>query len=185
MKKVVFVVLVSILFSCNKQPVVSFTRDKSYYMSGDVVKLTNTSKDAKTYLWQLPDGKTSTGKDVEFTLSSDPIYESLKTTLTGYSKNGKQTAIATDYIEVIPAMGSIVFWKSSSCGCSDITVSVELRDVNIYSEFATAPSCGTSGAGTFSDLQVGDYTYSATDGVKTWNGNFTITKRCCLNIQLN
>ena len=187
MKKTIFLSLIVSIFSlsCNKQPAVSFTQDQPYYMAGDVVKLTNTSQNAKSYIWQLPEGKTATTQDVEITLRSDLYYTTYEIYLTGYSKREKKSAKMKGYIEVIPAMGNVVFWKGPGCGCSDITVTANFQDVYLDGEFTSAPACSAVGAGTFYDLEVGDYTYSATDGSKTWNGNFTITKRCCINIQLN
>ena len=188
MKKLIFVALVSILFSCNKQPVVSFTTDGSSYFAGDIIKLTNTSKNTKSYLWTMPDGSLIETKDAEYLVDPNLYYNTtIKFKLTGFSRNKKKSTSSEQYITIVPARGNIVFWKSSSCGCGDITVTVDGNDLVVNADYSSAPPyCNNGpGAASFTDLLPGNYSYSATDGTKTWSGNFTITKGCCLNIQLN
>jgi hypothetical protein len=50
-KGLLIVTTIISLTSCQKQPSGDFNTDKSEYIAGDVVKLTNTSVDASSYKW--------------------------------------------------------------------------------------------------------------------------------------
>ena len=59
-KSLLIATAVILLTSCQKQPSADFSTDKSEYIAGDVVKLTNSSTDGSSYKWIMPDGQTNT-----------------------------------------------------------------------------------------------------------------------------
>jgi uncharacterized protein (TIGR02145 family) len=83
---------IAIVFSsCQRQITADFISDKSEYVAGDIVKLTNKSTNANTYKWTLPDGKVTTATHVDY-----PIFLSQKDSLLTFkleavSKNQKET----------------------------------------------------------------------------------------------
>lgn len=83
------------LISCNKPPVADFSMDRAEYSAGEVVKLTNKSTDAETYKWTLPDGQTSTSKNVNYTINALTMTGGYSVKLEVKSKNGKKTDTAT------------------------------------------------------------------------------------------
>ncbi|MFN4884686.1 MAG: hypothetical protein ACK5HD_00575 [Bacteroidota bacterium] len=74
--------------------------------------------------------------------------------------------------------GNVVFWQQTGSGF-DLTV-VEVNGVtsNITSEYPTDPDCGASGCAVFNNLEVGTYTYTATDGVDIWQGSIEVVEGC-------
>lgn len=198
MKRIAFIsLLVSILFSCTKKPEAKFWfvnggQDAASFRSGDVVRMINQCKNAVRYEWLLPDGRIVNDKEPEFTIPSDLCYTNFTVKLTAFSKNDKYSETAEESFSVEPQFGTVVFWKSASCGCGPITVSLFPTCPDTYTwsrtvtaDFSSAPSINTPGAATMGAYVGGEHAYSATDGVKNWNGTFTITQNCNLNIQLN
>jgi hypothetical protein len=74
--------------------------------------------------------------------------------------------------------GDVTFWQASGSG-TGVTV-VELNSVtsNITSEYANTPECSAAGCAVFNGLEVGTYTYSATDGVDVWEGSLKVNEGC-------
>ena len=173
----------TILTSCQKQPTADFSMDKSEYTAGEKVMLTSKSLEAHSYKWTMPDGQTSSSKDVNYTISSSAPDGTLSFKLEVSSKNGKKKDEVQRSVSVKAATGEVVFWQSPSCGCGVTNVTINGQTKQITSDYTSSPSCGASGVATFS-LKAGTYPYTATDGTKTWNGNSTITAKSCLKFQL-
>lgn len=169
--------------SCNKQPAADFTLDKSEYTAGDVVICTNKSLDAKSYKWTFPDGQTSASQNVEYTLSNSTPAGVYSVKLEAISKKGNKKSEASKSFTVKAALGEIVFWQAPSCGCGITSVTINGVTKQITLDFNSTPTCGDNGTATFT-LPVGSYSFSATDGSKTWNGNITVTKNTCNKMQL-
>lgn len=191
MKKILSIsLLVLILSSCIKKPEAQFRFNQDGYIQGDVVKLTNTSKNAVKYKWVLPDGSIVTDKDAEYIIPINCNGVNTSVKLTVFSKNNLYSDTYEDSFMASQQVGHVTFWKSTSCGCGNITVSFSIpcypytQSALLYTDFTSAPPPFTSGANTFVEYG-GTYNYTATDGVKTWNGNFTITTNSELYIQLN
>jgi hypothetical protein len=172
-----------ILSSCQKQPSADFTTDKSQYQGGDVVMLTSTSVDAKSYKWTLPDGQTSSKSNLNYTLASNQGDATLTFKLEAISKNGKKTDDATKIITVKAASGQALIWTSNS---SADPISVYIDDISvgtITAYYNSAPECGSMGCVT-ANLKVGDHLVDATDGYDTWSGTVTVTKNGCSKFNL-
>lgn len=171
------------LVGCNKQPASDFELDKSEYTAGDVVKCSNKSLDAKSYKWTFPDGQTSALKDVDYTLSSSTPAGSYSIKLEAISKKGNKRSESSKSYTVKAAVGQVVFWQAPACGCNITNVTIGSTTRQITLDFSSVPTCGDNGTATF-NLPIGTYSFSATDGTKTWNGNITITKNNCSKLQL-
>jgi hypothetical protein len=175
--------LAQVIFSsCNKQPAADFKTDKTEYIAGDVVKLTNSSIDAKSYKWTMPDGQTSASANLDYTLASNLSDGTLTFKLEAISKKGNKTSEATKLVTVKAANGQVVFWQAPSCGCGITNVTILGITKQITLDYSSIPSCGDNGTATFT-LKVGTYSYTATDGTKTWNGNVTVSKNGCFKLQ--
>jgi hypothetical protein len=174
---------VIIFTGCNKQPAADFTLDKSEYTAGEVVKCTNKSIDAKTYKWTFPDGQTSASQNIDYTLSSSTPAGTYSIKLEAISKKGNKKSESSKSFSVKAAVGEIVFWQAPSCGCNltNVTIGNTIKQISL--DFNSAPTCGENGVATFT-LPIGTYSFTATDGTKTWSGSVTITKNTCNKLQL-
>lgn len=74
--------------------------------------------------------------------------------------------------------GDVTFWQQTGSGYGVTVVSINGVTSNITSEYASAPSCGTSGCAVFNGLDEGSYNYTASDGTASWSGSVTITEGC-------
>ena len=98
MKKTFLLVIAVIFLTCCKkhksgvltdepQPMANFTSDKTSYSVGEQIYLTNTSAEAATLLWTLPDGTNATGNVVTYKTDTntdkDYIFK-----LEAFSKSG-------------------------------------------------------------------------------------------------
>jgi uncharacterized protein (TIGR02145 family) len=86
------IVTIAIVFSsCQRQISADFLSDKSEYVAGDIVKLTNKSTNAKTYKWTLPDGQVTTSEHVDYPILLTQKDGSLTFKLEAISKNEKES----------------------------------------------------------------------------------------------
>ena len=170
--------------SCQKTPEASFTTDKSEYVAGETIKLTNTTLNGSTYKWTFPDGQTGSSESYEYKTNDNNPAATLTFRLEAFSSNGKKTDEDSKSVKLKAAEGDCVFWQEFGSG-HDVTV-VSLNNVssNITEEKASSPSCGASGCAVFNGLKVGTYNYSASDGNTSWTGTVTITKNTCSKIKL-
>ena len=185
--KTSLIILISVLvFSCIKPLAVDFTTDKTQYTAGETVYFTNKTKNAKSYKWTFPDGSTSTKKDATYRIPDDAVYGTLPIKMEAQGIYKKTSTKSVTYnIFVYPIYGKVVFWKDVSCGCGLIDITIDNEEYNILaSNTSISPGCGNPNATEF-ELTVGTHSYYATDGSRSWNGNFTITKNGCLDIKLN
>lgn len=74
--------------------------------------------------------------------------------------------------------GDVTFWQASGSGASYTVVSLNGNSANITSEYASSPSCGASGCAVFKGLEVGSYSYSASDGTYNWSGTIYVEEGC-------
>lgn len=84
-------------------------------------------------------------------------------------------------------VGDVKFWLNSDLGCGFVEVIIEgIGSSTITGFFPSAPDCGNSNAGgNFSDLPVGNYTFTASCQGMNWEGNFSIEEGGCLRFELN
>lgn len=180
----VFIILTS-LFSCIKPISTDFIMDKTEYSGGDIVTLKNTSKGASSYKWTFPDGTTSLGKNAVYRISDNAVYGVQYIKLEAYGIGRQLSKTETKALFVYPAFGKVVFWKKASCNCGYIDVTIDDDQyIGFGANYTSSPGCDDPYACVF-NLTVGTHYYSATNGSRSWNGNFTITKDGCLDIELN
>lgn len=74
--------------------------------------------------------------------------------------------------------GNALFWQLSGSGFGYTVVSLNGVSSNITSEYSSAPDCGSSGCAVFNNLEVGTYSYSASDGTSNWSGTIKIAEGC-------
>lgn len=74
--------------------------------------------------------------------------------------------------------GNVTFWQQSGSGYGITVVSLNSVTSNITSEYGGAPACGEGGCAVFNGIEVGTYTYSASDGTDNWNGSVTVSEGC-------
>ena len=174
---------VTIISSCQKQPSADFTTDKSTYIAGDVVKLTNTSIDGSTFKWTLPDGQTSASKNLDYTLNVNQQDATLSFKLEAISKNGSKTDEATKLIAVKAATGQATIWTSNS-NVNPISVYIDnISAGTITSSYNGTPDCGSLGCVT-ATLKVGTHAVSASDGNFNWTGTVNVVRDGCSTLVL-
>ncbi|MBC7411014.1 MAG: hypothetical protein H7331_00980 [Bacteroidia bacterium] len=171
---------VMLITACQKQPSAEFTTDKTNYVGGDVIQLTNLSVDASKYKWTLADGQTSTSANVDYKTGEDWVNGNLTFKLVATSKNGKKSSEASKTVSIKTATGQLTIWTSKTNGAGDISVKVDGAYVGNITSYYTvgAPDCAGAGC-VFPILKVGSHTISGTDGLNTWNGTITVAKNTC------
>jgi hypothetical protein len=104
-----------VFFACTKDmpleeekvPTASFTFDKSEYISGQTIHLTNTSTNGDTYLWTKPDGKTDTTFNLDYLISPDDVGGNELFTLTATSAKKTKTSSFSASVIVKPMPASV------------------------------------------------------------------------------
>ena len=188
MKKIIkalfTVIAVLSISSCQKTPVASFTTDKSEYVAGETIKLTNTSLDGETYKWTFPDGTTGTIANYDYITNETDPTATLTFKLEAFSKNGKKTNETSKTVNIKAATGNVTFWQMTGSGYGETTVQLSGISSTITTENDAAPSCGASGCAVFNSIKVGTYNYTATDGTVEWSGSVKVNKNGCTTIEL-
>jgi hypothetical protein len=80
--------------------------------------------------------------------------------------------------------GEVTFWQQTGSGYGVTVVTVNGVSSNITSEYASKPSCGSSGCAVFKNVETGTHSYTASDGSSNWSGTFTISDGVCTTMQL-
>ena len=96
MKKLIlyfFVCSLICLASCQKKPSASFTSDKEVYYAGDTIHLTNTSTNAHSYVWTMPDGSQQFNENASYVVDTSVLYEKLNFQLEAYSKHDRKKSL--------------------------------------------------------------------------------------------
>lgn len=183
-KRILFGLTLIALTSCQKQPSADFTTDKTEYIAGDVVKLTNTSGDANKFKWTFPDGQTNAAENVDYTTAENQTDGTLTFKLEALSKNGKKTDEATKTVSIKAATGLLTVWTANST-VNQISVSIDGNAAGTITQYYTGgvPACAATGCVT-ATLKIGSHTISATDGNYSWNGTMTVTKNGCSTFKL-
>ena len=183
----VLMLLIFVTCGCQKQPTASFTLNKSEYKVGEIVLITNTSVDAFSYHWTLPDGSTSTAQTPSY-ITSKHDRDVLTFRLIAESKNGKKTSEATQMAQ-LQRTGDCVFWMSQPTSVVDVTLSqngsrIDTRLITVYYSSGT-PDCGSDGCAVFNDLAPGVYSFYAENLLYYWFGNITIKADECSKMRLS
>jgi hypothetical protein len=74
--------------------------------------------------------------------------------------------------------GDVTFWQAQGSGYDVTVVSLNGVSSNITDEYISAPDCGSSGCAVFNGLEVGNYSYTATDGTDNWSGTVEVIEGC-------
>lgn len=178
-----------IMASCQKEPTASFKTDKTEYVAGETVKLTNTSIDGSSYKWTMPDGQTSDTKDVDYTLNVNDADASITFKLEAFSKNGKKKDETSVTVTEKAATGQATFYQTgipTSYNQTTVTINGESRQITLDFPSGT-PGCSETGCAIFT-LKVGTHNFTATEqspGTATWSGTVTITKNACQPMKLS
>ncbi len=149
-----FTFILSILFySCEKKASADFETDKTEYMAGEIVKLTNKSTSGNTFEWIMPNGEKATTKDAEYIIPFNTGFDEVSFNLTTKSKGHCIRNSKTLTVNVMP--GS--WWMETSTITSLSTTYVPYLitgsdDLSNYKILATFRSTSPSGA--FSSLNV-------------------------------
>lgn len=188
MKRTLFyltwVLIAALLFSsCQKQPTASFTTDKTDYIAGETVYLTNQSVDADHFLWTMPDGQTSTSADISYNTNIETETGTMSFRLEAFSKNGKKESEMIKTVNIEAAKkGDVTFWSDNAEYV--ITVTFGGVDSDISSTYASVPDCGAFGCANYADIYSGTYPFTATDGIHQWEGNMTVVPNNCSTMRL-
>lgn len=176
--------IATVLTSCQPQPSADFSTDKSQYVAGETVHLTNESVDATKYKWTFPDGQTATSENMDYTINENQQDANLTFKLEAISNNGKKTDDATKTVSVTAATGQLMVWTANS-NVNFITVNINNVNSGTITSYYTgsAPDCGSNGCVT-STLTVGTYTIDASDGNYTWSGTMSVSANRCSIFQL-
>jgi PKD repeat protein len=94
-------------------PVASFTTDKAEYEGGQVIKLTNTSANAESIRWTLPDGTTSKDPSVSYALDPGLGDVKLNIKLEAISKSGIKSDYVIKSIKVYPGKGLLTLYSTT------------------------------------------------------------------------
>jgi hypothetical protein len=187
MKLVLFTIIEILalsMVSCQKQPVADFSTDKSEYNAGDTVFFTNKSLNAKSVIWTMPDGQTSTNPNLKFyTIYSGLNDGTLNFKLEAYSKNNKKTNEAIKTVKVFALKGTLTVWTSYS-SVDTIKVTVDSVSGIVTKYYSSSPDCGAAGCFNLT-LTVGTHTIKAIMGGITWpTSTITVSKNNCTKFEL-
>ncbi|NLA23389.1 MAG: hypothetical protein GX879_00315, partial [Bacteroidales bacterium] len=174
--------LASLLYSCQNEPVASFTTDKAEYKAGENIVFTNTSSHAHYYEWTLPGGQIVNEENPSYKIA-DTLAGIIVFKLTAFSKDKKMSNTATKAINIIPKTGNAVFWHSE--GHDNIIVIINGQLENIINKIDYEPTCGDIECANFKDLVKGTQHYTANDGTYYWEGNIVIEENECTVTKLN
>jgi len=188
MKKITKLLLIAIasvtISSCQKTPVASFTTDKTEYIAGETIKLSNTTTDGETFKWTFPDGTTGTTANYDVITNETDPDATLTFKLEAFSKNGKKTNSTSKTVTVKAATGNVIFWALTGSTSDVVTVVMNATSKAISVERDSAPQCGDAENASFSNVKVGSYNYTATDGVDTWTGTVKVKKNTCTSVEI-
>jgi hypothetical protein len=176
-------VVITTLISCQKQPNASFKTDKTNYVAGETIILTNTTIEGHSYKWTMPDGQVLTSKNVYYILNGTEPDGMLTFKLEVFSKNGKKKDITQQSVYVKAATGTVTFWNFYATNYPiGVAINGEMKIIN--KDYSYTPSCNATGCANF-NLKGGTYNYSAFDNLGSqWAGTITIQNNGCLTIEL-
>jgi|BioPla2DNA2_1021312.scaffolds.fasta_scaffold49856_2 hypothetical protein len=180
------IMIMLVFASCQKQPTADFSTDKTSYVGGETIYVTNHSINAEFYEWELSDGQSTRVAD-NFKYYTDVSQSGVLTIqLTAYSKNYKKSSVMVKSVTITPAKGEATFWLSNGYITTVYlyvpgygTISSEINRA-----YYDIPDCGADGCANFSNLEAGTYSYYATDGETEWEGSITVFPGRCSTMRL-
>jgi PKD repeat protein len=152
---IAFIVILT-LVSCGKAPVAGFNTDKTEYINGEVIKLTNTSVNGSSYKWTGSgiNGEL-TSQDAQIITSGAGIYN---VTLTVFNKSSKRFNKISKGIKVANP-GGVVSFYTLNASILPITVYVDTNPIGTINQAGNSvPACGASGCLT-TNIDAGQHQY--------------------------
>jgi hypothetical protein len=149
------ILTIALLSTCKKkkeeekQPTASFSTDKTEYLAGETIILTNTSTDAKTYRWTMPDGQTVKSKDASYTTDPAGGDESLQFKLEAISESGNKSDYEVKNVNLKRGTAWLVLSKQLGYAYYSISIDGAPVQTIFVSGEKTNPSCYESGYVTF------------------------------------
>lgn len=149
------------IVSCQRQPKASFSTDKSEYVAGDTIYLSNTTEASQRFRWIFPDGQTDKSTDASYYVDAFIGDTTLTFKLIAISNNGKKADSTSKTVDIIASTGGVTFWRSMYGNVSSTTVTLNGMSSIITSSFTSEPDCGCNGCTVFDNLKVGKYYWSS------------------------
>ena len=176
MQKLILITLTVGFFACKKPPEADFKMQTDCFV-GEEVFIENTSINATSYEWHLPEGDTLSSKDITYKATTAGTK---KIKLIAMSKNGKHTDEKTLDLKVKPHTASVIFYISKKSPINSTTVYFLESSKEISGKTETVPDCENPGGNAlFENIPEGSYDYLAGDGTYSWSGTITVAKGDC------
>lgn len=167
---------------CTKEPTASFESDKTEYVAGETVHLTNTSVNADSYQWTFPGGQNSNTTDLEYTFPETTASGDYEFKLEA-SNEGKKKANVSKSVKVIAATGRVTAWTfNQSVGLIQVKIDDELVG-SISGYYFFNPGCEAKGC-VSATLNVGTHTVTAVYASTSSSGTVSIKKNQCTMYKL-
>jgi hypothetical protein len=166
-----------------KVPVANFSADKPEYNAGDVISLTNTSADAETFRWTLPNGETSRERNVAFQTSLSGYSVTVQFKLEAFSRSGEKSDFIVRNFTLKPTMGNVVLYGSQPTTTYWIAVDGAVKGNYSVPYSSAEPLCSYAG---FPVLELPSGPHVITGGVvyEQFIESFTITPRGCVAVRV-
>lgn len=184
------VLLIAFSFACKKKaeemPIAEFTFDKSEYMAGDIIHVTNTSVNAKTFRWTFPDGTTSRDQHTSFQTvksqdASNPAFK-----LEAFSESGDKSDFIVKSVTLKPTTGTLLLYGEVGFSTpADIEIDGQKRgSFTIPASISpNVPECGQQGYPQFS-LALGPHVIKYVSGPWTSSEIVQISGNSCHKLKL-
>ena len=169
-----------------KKPLADFTADKSDYFTGEIIQLTNSSKDAVTYRWTLPDGQTSKSKDITWYTDAGSGDQTLSFKLEAFSSSSNKSDFIQKNIKLKAGIGSVVLYITNPNYVNPIfSISIDGQTFKNYNmqKQSSVPDCWAQYCATF-DLSSGPHSWSATWGSSVFAGTMIVKSGTCTKVEI-
>jgi len=176
MKTLITLIIASLfLVSCQKQPVASFTTDKTEYYAGDTIRLTNTSEHGHSYIWTMPDGSKQTTENAFYVVDTAVLYEKLNFQLEADSKHERKKAFAVKQVLAVmkPTVSESCVYVDTKYICQTATGHIIYYTSNHSSNFMRILSDAYGGSYTDTFEILVDSTLTDYTGIYDLNNNVT------------
>jgi PKD repeat protein len=144
------------------RPTAAFTFNKEIYASGEVIIATNTSTNAASVKWTLPDGTTSSENTLSYSTSATADNLALTFKLEAYSASGNKTDYIIKNVQVVLPSGRITVYAK------DLGPSIPMGRLfrldsgpdiqkTFTIKYAQTPDCNDDDTYTFEDVKQGEH----------------------------
>jgi PKD repeat protein len=155
--RAIILFLIAFSVACKKEeeakPVADFTFDKTEYMAGELIRLTNTSVNAETFRWTLPDGTTSRDQNPSFQTAKSQEASNPTFKIEAFSKSGDKTDYIVKSISLKETRGTLLLYGELGFSTS-VDIEIDSQKQGSYtippSSGTNVPECGQPGYPQFS-----------------------------------